>query len=271
MSGPSEPPGETDSPVLTHRDGAVAFLTLNRPAAANTIDAPLANAFLEAVTALQGAAEVRALVIRGAGPRFCGGGDLVSFSRQDAQASAYVDGLIHDLHAALVILAEFHAPIITAVHGAAAGGGLGLALAGDLVLASQSCRFVMAYTRAGLTPDGGTSWLLPRLVGARRALDLTFLNRTLDAGEALALGLISEVTADDALAGRAEALARQLAEGPTAAFATARGLLRGASPAEFAAHLEREAASIVQSFRTADGLEGVRAFHEHRPPAFRGT
>lgn len=257
-------------PVRIARVGGVAILTLNRPDAANSIDAPLARAFREAVGALDADATVRALVIEGAGKMFCGGGDLASFAREERGAARYVEALIADLHAGLEALEGFHAPVVAAVHGAAAGAGLGLAMAADIVVAGAGSRFVMAYTRSGLTPDGGTSWLLPRLVGLRRALELTLLNRTLSATEALEAGLVTEVVPDAGVGERARAVAAQLADGPTVAFATARRLLRAGLQTDYAGHLADEAASIVGSFTTEDGLEGVRAFHERRRPQFHG-
>ena len=263
-------PGEA-GPVLLRREGPLAFLTLNRPDSGNSIDAPLAAALRATMEDLHGDNAVRALVISGSGKMFCAGGDLASFAREERGAARYVEGLIQDLHAALELISTFPAPTIAAVHGAAAGAGLGLALGADLVIAGEGSRFVMAYTRAGLTPDGGTSWLLPRLVGLRRALELTLLNRTLTAAEALDLGLVTEVVADDAVAARAQALAGDLAAGPTAAYATARRLLREAVQADYGDHLAAEARSIVGSFGTEDGLEGVRAFRERRPPIFHGA
>jgi 2-(1,2-epoxy-1,2-dihydrophenyl)acetyl-CoA isomerase len=260
-----------EPPVLLSREGAVAILTLNRPDAANSIDAPLARAFRGALEILQDDPGVRALVVQGAGKMFCAGGDLASFAREERGAAAYVDALIQDLHAGLELMADFHAPVIAAVHGAAAGAGLGLALAADLVVAGEGSRFVMAYTRSGLTPDGGTSWLLPRLVGLRRALELTLLNPTLTAAEALELGMVNEVTADDGAAPRALAIAHELAAGPTAAYAAARRLLREALHSDYGAHLGAEAAGIVRAFGTEDGLEGVRAFRERRRPQFNGV
>jgi 2-(1,2-epoxy-1,2-dihydrophenyl)acetyl-CoA isomerase len=272
MSGAREVLTETGEgqPVLISRAGAVAVLTLNRPEAANSIDAPLARAFREAIAALDADVSIRALVIEGAGKMFCGGGDLASFAREDQSAAKYVEGLIDDLHAGLVALSTFHAPVIAAVHGAAAGAGLGIAMAADLVIAGAGSRFVMAYTRSGLTPDGGTSWLLPRLVGLRRALELTLLNHTLSAADALEARLVSEVVPDAAVGERARVLAAQLADGPTAAYATARRLLRTSLQTGYGEHLSAEAASIVGSFTTQDGLEGVRAFHERRRPRFNG-
>jgi len=256
-------------PVLVNREGGVAWLTLNRPDAANSIDAPLAKAFRAAIAMLDGDESVRVLVLRGAGKMFCAGGDLNTFAGQGDGAARYVEELIGDLHAALEQLACFHAPVIAAVHGAAAGAGLGLAMAADIVVAASSSRFVMAYTRAGLTPDGGTSWMLPRLVGMRRALELTLMNRTLTSAEALDLGLVTEVVLAEALEARVRALALELADGPTAAYVAARRLIQTASENSYALQLSQEAATIVASFGTEDGLEGVRAFRERRPPVFR--
>jgi 2-(1,2-epoxy-1,2-dihydrophenyl)acetyl-CoA isomerase len=262
---------EGTEPVRVRREGAIAYITLNRPDAGNSIDAPLAAALRAALEALHGDRSVRALVVEGAGKMFCAGGDLASFAREERAAARYVELLIEDLHAALQLLAGFHAPVIAAVHGAAAGAGLGLALAADLVVAGEGGRFVMAYTRSGLTPDGGTSWLLPRLVGLRRALELTLLNRTLTAAEALEFGLVTEVVPDETVAARVRELATELAAGPTTAYATARRLLREALTADYGRHLASEAKSIVGSFGTEDGLEGVRAFHERRRPSFHGA
>ena len=263
-------PEGANAPVLVRRAGAVAYLTLNRPDAANSIDAPLARAFLEAVRMLDDDASVRVLVLEGAGRMFCAGGDLTSFAREGEGAALYVEGLIADLHAGLERLGAFHAPVIAAVHGAAAGAGLGLAMAADIVIADESSRFVMAYTRAGLTPDGGTSWLLPRLIGLRRALELTLLNRALDAAEARDLGLVTEVVPAAELAERVDTLAAELAAGPTAAYAAARRLIRDSLGADYSRQLHDEAHAIVQSFSRQDGLEGVRAFSERRAPSFHG-
>lgn len=269
MSAVSEPSADEQLLRISLEDG-VARLTLNRPHAANTIDAPMAAALLAAVSELNEDDRVRALVMRGAGKMFCAGGDLQRFAKEGDAAPDYIDGLIQDFHASLKLLENFRAPVIAAVHGAAAGAGMGLALLADIVVAADTSRFVMAYTRAGLTPDGGTSWILPHLIGLRRALELTLLNRTLTAPEALEFGMITEVVADQALDQRVDELARELADGPTRAYVNARRLLRHAHHTDYATHLDAEAASIVASFETKDGLEGVRAFRERRTPRFDG-
>lgn len=269
MSAMSEPSAEDDLLLLRLEDG-VAWLTLNRPHAANTIDRPMAAALRATITSLNEDPNVRALVIAGAGKMFCAGGDLQRFAKEEDGAAAYVEALIKDFHAALALLENFRAPVITAVHGAAAGAGMGLALTADIVIAAESSRFVMAYTRAGLTPDGGTSWILPHLIGLRRALELTLLNRTLTAAEALEFGMITEAVSESRLDERVGELAREMARGPTGAYVSARRLLRHAHHTDYASHLNAEAAAIVASFGTDDGLEGVRAFRERRPPSFNG-
>lgn len=269
MSAMSEPSADEDI-LQVRMDDGVAWLTLNRPNAANTIDGPLAAAFHKAIADLNGDPNVRVLVLGGAGKMFCAGGDLQRFAREEDGASAYVEALIADFHAGLTLLENFRAPIIAAVHGAAAGAGMGLALTADIVIAAENSRFVMAYTRAGLTPDGGTSWILPHLIGLRRALELTLLNRTLTAAEALEFGMITEIATEDGLEKRVHTLAHELARGPTSAYVSARRLLRHAHHTDYASHLNAEAKAIVDSFKTKDGLEGVRAFRERRTPRFDG-
>ncbi len=261
---------EEDRLIRIRIEDGVAWLTLNRPHAANTIDAPMAAAFRAAIAELNEDERVRALVLCGAGKMFCAGGDLQRFAKEAEGAAAYVEALIQDFHGGLQMLENFRAPVIAAVHGAAAGAGMGLALTADIVVAAQNSRFVMAYTRAGLTPDGGTSWILPHLIGLRRALELTLLNRTLTAAEALDFGMITEITPDEMLDERVATLARELAQGPTGAYVSARRLLRHAHHIDYASHLDAEAAAIVASFETKDGQEGVRAFRERRTPSFDG-
>jgi len=149
-------------------------------------------------------------------------------------------------------------------------GHLGLVCAADLVVAAASARFTLAYTRVGLTPDGSSSFFLPRLVGARRALELMLTNRTLTAAEALDWGLVNEVVPDEQLAERAGALARSLADGPTAAFASVKRLLQQSAQESLEAQLEHESRAISDAARSADAREGMAAFFEKRPAKFQG-
>ena len=250
------------------RDG-VAHVLLNRPDAMNTMDLALAQGLLEAARACHFDASVRAVLVRGAGRAFCAGGDLQSFSRS-GEPSRTLKELTTPLHAAISLLVRLDAPVVAAVHGSAAGAGLGLVLACDLAVAAESARFTMAYTAVGLSPDGSSSYFLPRLVGLRRALDLTLTNRALSAAEALDLGLVSQVAPDDALFDEAEALAARLAAGPTRAYGAAKRLLHQSLDTPLETQMEVEGRLISASGATADGREGIEAFLSKRPPKFRG-
>jgi 2-(1,2-epoxy-1,2-dihydrophenyl)acetyl-CoA isomerase len=167
-------------------------------------------------------------------------------------------------------LARANAPLITAVNGAAAGAGMSLAIAGDLVLAAESARFTMAYTRAGLTPDGSSTYFLPRIVGLKRALELTLTNRVLSAQEALEWGIVTRVVANDDLLREASDLAQELADGPTLALGAAKRLLHASLDDRLETQMELETRAIADMSLTADGREGIAAFHEKRAPGFRG-
>ena len=250
---------------LTEAHG-VAHMRLVRPDAANAIDLTFALEFCDAVEACADGGS-RAVMISAEGKQFCGGGDLRSFNGQ-ADLSAHLAEVTSHLHRGLATLAELDAPVVIAVQGPAAGAGLGLVCAGDVVIAAESARFLMAYTAAGLTPDGSSSYFLPRLVGLRRALDLTLTNRPISAREGLEWGLVSRVVADHDVASEAERLAAALAAGPTLAFGASKRLLR--SGGDLRAHLNLERETLFHSAGTADGREGVRAFAERRTATFTG-
>jgi 2-(1,2-epoxy-1,2-dihydrophenyl)acetyl-CoA isomerase len=207
------------------------------------------------------------VLLRGEGRVFCGGGDLKSFS-QEPDLPAHLEAVTRHLHAALYSLAQLDAPVVAAVQGSAAGAGLGLVGAADLVVAAASAKFVMAYTKLGLTPDGSSSWYLTRVLGLRRALELTLTNRVLNAEEALAWGLVNRVVPDDALDSEARALAAELAAGPTGAFGRAKRLLVAAEQNDLGAQLALETATLCRSAASPEAAEGIQAFLEKRPPAF---
>ena len=160
------------------------------------------------------------------------------------------------------------APIVVGVQGSAAGAGLGLAVGGDIVIAAESARFVVAYTKIGLNPDGGTSFLLPRLVGLRRAQEMTLMNTPVDAASACEMGLVTRVVADDALESEVAAAAQTLAAGARRAQGEAKRLLRTSFDESLALHLEAEAAAIVRSAERPDAREGISAFLEKRAPTY---
>lgn len=247
----------------------VAHLRLARPDAANGIDLAMAKELLDVSLALAGRDDVRAVLLSGEGRMFCGGGDVRGFAASD-DVTGLIRSITTYLHAAITKLVRLDAPVVCAVQGSAAGAGMGLVASSDLVVAARSAKFVMAYTGIGLTPDGSTTWFLPRLVGSRRALELSLLNRALTADEALDWGIVTKVVDDDALLDEARALAARLADGPTRAHGAVKRLIRSAWDQPLEAQLELETAEMVAATRTADAREGVTAFVQKRRPEFRG-
>lgn len=262
---------ESSAPtVLFELRDAVARITLNRPEAGNALSLELARDLRAAVERCRDTAGVRAVLLTGAGANFCVGGDLKRFSAQGQQMAAHLRDVLAQLHPAVSLLARLDAPVIAAVHGAAAGAGMSLACACDLVVAGESARFTLAYTRVALSPDGSATYFLPRLVGLRRALDLALTNRILSAREALDWGIASSVAPDGELLATAEQLASQLASGPTAAYVATRRLLRDSDARTLDEQLDQELASIAAIAAQHDGQEGVAAFVAKRAPNFIG-
>jgi 2-(1,2-epoxy-1,2-dihydrophenyl)acetyl-CoA isomerase len=252
--------------LLDISDG-VADLVLNRPEAANTLDLTMARELADAAVALHNDHGVRAVVLRGAGATFCAGGDLKHFQAQGAGLPAHLKRVTVALHVAVTHLAQLDAPVVAAVHGSAAGAGFSLVLGADFVVAAESAKFVLAYTRAGLAPDGGSTWFLVRALGLRRATELALRNRALTATEAEQLALVTKVVADDAVVDEARALAAELASGPTRTFGATKRLLRDSVTNTLETQLELESRAIVAA-SAADGREGIAAFLEKRAPRF---
>jgi 2-(1,2-epoxy-1,2-dihydrophenyl)acetyl-CoA isomerase len=251
------------------RDG-VAHITLNRPDAANSVNAQMAHDLVGAAIRCGQDPSVRAVLLSGNGRMFCSGGDLKSFAAQGDGLPPHIREMTIQLHAAVSMLARMETPVIAAVHGSAAGAGLPLACAADIVLAAESTRFTMAYTRVGLSPDGGSTFFLPRLVGQRRALELALMNRILSAQEALDWGIVTRVVPDEELMDQAGSLAAQLAAGPTKAFAAAKRLILGGWTETLESQLEQESQAITAMAATADAAEGIAAFLEKRQAGFKG-
>jgi 2-(1,2-epoxy-1,2-dihydrophenyl)acetyl-CoA isomerase len=247
---------------------SVAFLTLARPDAANTMNLEFGREFLATVLAIEAAPTVRAVLLTGQGKNFCFGGDLKGMMASGSEVRAYLSELTTNLHAGMALLARLDAPVIAAVNGTAAGAGLGLVLAADLAIAARSAKFAPAYTGVGLTPDAGCTFLLPRAVGYKRAMELFLTNRVLDAQQALDWGLVNQVVEDESLAETAAALAARLAAGPVGAFGAVKRLLADAEPG-FEAQLARESRSISSRGMTVEGREGIAAFLEKRAPRFK--
>jgi 2-(1,2-epoxy-1,2-dihydrophenyl)acetyl-CoA isomerase len=249
----------------------VAHLTLNRPEAANALNLEMAMAIEDASLKCEEDPNVRAVLMTGAGKLFCGGGDLKSFAAQPAEElPGHLKKVTMYLHTAIQRFARMKAPLVIAVNGNAGGAGLSLALIGDLTLAGESTRFTVAYTRIGLTPDGSSSYYLPRLVGFKRAMELMLTNRTLTAREAEAIGMITRVVPDAELLSQAENLAKELAQGPTQAFGGVKRLLYASSNNPLFEQMEIETAVIADMSRTADARDGIAAFLGKRAAKFIG-
>ncbi len=256
--------------LLLDRVDSVATITLNRPDAYNALNLGLGRDLFHAVLEVDEDPAVRAVVITGAGRAFCGGGDVKDFAENLDRIGVLVKELTTYFHGAVSRLVRSPKPVIIAVNGVAAGGGLSLALCGDLVLAGDSARFTMAYSRIGATPDGSSSYFLPRLIGLRRALELYLTNRMLSAKEALEWGLVTRVVPDAELGSAAATLAKELAQGPTRAFGAAKLLFHQSTHESLETQMELESQAIAASGHTEDFREGVTAFAGKKTPTFRG-
>jgi 2-(1,2-epoxy-1,2-dihydrophenyl)acetyl-CoA isomerase len=265
-------PEEPYTALLFEVRDAVARITLNRPTVYNALDATMAGELAQVVGRCAQDAAIRAVILTGAGEAFCSGGDLRSFHAAltdgEGGIGGRVDQTLGPLHEAVLGMTKLTAPVIAAVNGVAAGAGLSIACACDIVVVAESARFTVAYTRAGLTPHGSATYFLPRRIGMGRALDLTLTNRTFSAREALEWGLASRVAPDADLMAEAEALAAQLANGATEALGAAKMLLYAGWMAPLAEQLDREGETIVRMANSPDGREGVTAFVEKRTPRF---
>lgn len=264
---PRTRPASTDTPLLFWREGGVVHLRFHRPAALNAIDVTLADALLAACRSLAVADDVRVVVLSGEGRAFMAGGDLPLMLADPVGGSA---SLIERMHPAIEILAGLRAPVIASVHGAVAGGGLGLALACDMVIAAQGTRFNLAYPRIGTSADCSTSWGLVRWVGLRKALEIALLNDPIDADEALRLQLINRIVPAEELASHTAQLAERLAQAAPLALANLKQLMRQSLHNDLHTQLELEAQLFRQCAGSADFAEGLAAFLGKREPRFTG-
>lgn len=252
--------------VLKERQDGVLVLTLNRPEKLNAITGELLDALYAALKEGEEDREVRALLLTGAGRAFSAGQDLTEFGDQKPDYEAH----LRRYNRVVEALSGLEKPLVVAVNGVAAGAGMSLALWGDLRLAAVGASFTTAFVRIGLVPDSGLSFLLPRLVGLAKAQELLLLSPRLSAEEALALGLVHRVVPAERLMEEALSLAKELAQGPTRAYALTKKLLLETYRLSLTEALALEAVLQGQAGQTQDHEEGVRAFREKRPPRFQG-
>ena len=258
--------------VLLDRDGPIATLALNRPEALNALDFDMVDALVAQTAAIAADPSLRVVILCGAGRHFMAGGDIRTFAGElpldPARRQGRFQRMVEEVHTAIEALHRMPQLLVGRMHGAVAGIGLSLMNACDLVLAADDAYFTSAYRHLALSPDGGASWTLPRLVGMRKAMEILLLGDRFDAVEAQRLGLVNRVVPAAELEAAALALARALAAGPTLALSNTRRLVRESSTRSLAEQLQAEAVSFGQCTADADFAEGIDAFLAKRTPRF---
>jgi len=253
--------------ISFERSGPIARITLNRADAANSMNDTMTRELAHAARRCDDDV-TKVVIVTGAGRFFSAGGDLRGMALSSTTRGHYVKIIADDLHRAISTFARMDAVLITVVNGVAAGAGFSLAVTGDLVFAADTASFTMAYTAAGLSPDGSSSFYLPRLIGVRKTQELMLTNRKLSAAEALDWGLVTEVVGTAELPVRADALAEQIASGARGSNSAAKKLLLMSFKNGLEEQLEWEGRLIAECADSADGNEGIDAFLEKRRPEF---
>ena len=248
----------------------IATITLNRPENANALNPIMAKELSNMAIECDENKDIRAVIIEGSGKMFCAGGDLKAFSDAGDSAPALIKQMAGDLHIAISRFSRMDAPTIAAVNGTAAGAGFSIAISADVVISTKSAKFVMAYTNAGLSPDGSSTYFLPRRIGDRRARELMLTNRVLSAEKALEWGLINKIVDQKNLSTTTRELAEEFASGPTLAYGKVKNLLNASFDNGLETQMELETRGISDMARSSDGREGIQAFLNKRKPNFKG-
>ena len=254
--------------IIFEKKGPIAVITLNRPKAANGLNSLLASELADAAKLCDNDSSIRAVILTGNGRFFCAGGDIKEMASAGDDVGKAIKGLADNLHVAISVFSRMDAPLIVAVNGMAAGAGFSLAITGDIVLSSDEAKYTMAYTKAGLSPDGSSSYYLPRIVGMRRAQDLMLTNRMLSAEEAMEWGLVTRIVSSDQLMEEALKIANDLAEGSLGSHAAVKKLLLSSFNNTLETQMELEGREISRRAMSPDGREGITAFTEKRAPKF---
>ena len=248
----------------------IATITLNRPENANALNPIMAKELSNMAIECDENKDIRAVIIEGSGKMFCAGGDLKAFSDAGDSAPALIKQMAGDLHIAISRFSRMDAPTIAAINGTAAGAGFSIAISADVLISTKSAKFVMAYTNAGLSPDGSSTYFLPRRIGDRRARELMLTNRVLSAEEALDWGLINKIVDQKNLSTTTRELAEEFASGPTLAYGKVKNLLNASFDNGLETQMELETRGISDMARSSDGREGIQAFLNKRKPNFKG-
>ncbi len=261
--------------MLYTAEDSVVTLTFNRPKVLNAIDATMREAFQEALDRVEADETVRVVVLRGAGAAFMAGGDIKFFTELTPLApqerGRRFEAFIHQVHPLIVRLRRLSVPVIASVHGPVAGIGMSFLLAADLAIAAEDAFFTLAYVHLGTSPDGGSTFFLPRSVGMKRAMEIALLGERFDAKTAREWGVINWLVPATDLQDRTVALARRLAQGPRHAYASTKRLLQRSLASSLETQLQGEAEGFAGCTRTADFVEGVNAFIQKRAPRFSGA
>lgn len=257
-------------PVLLSRQGAIATITLNRPASLNSLNEEMGILLLKYVQEVASDGALRVVILTGSGASFQAGGDLRQFADAGDGLEALLARMIPRFHTIVQTLREMPKVVLGSVRGGAAGGGFSLAMASDLIVASETARFATAYRSIGASPDGGLSYFLATHVGPKRALELLLHARAIDARQAQALGLVNWVVADGQLEAETARIAGELAAVAPKALHAMKRLVNEAASAHLGQQLDAEQASFIEISRTRDFREGLDAFLSRRKPAFEG-
>ena len=255
-------------------ENGIATLTMNRPEARNALSDEMRSGLADTFHELEHNDEVRCIVLKGAGDHFMAGGDVKSFATMGDKTSTEMEIMftkrIHDLHLIMFPMRRMEKPIIASVRGAAAGAGVSMALACDLVICSDDSFFTLAYCNIGTSPDGSSTFQLPRTVGIKKAMEITLLGDRFTGQEAKDMGLVNWVVPTAELDAETDKLAKRLANGPTFTYGQAKKLLYKSNETAFESQLQAEAESFAKCAGRKDFREGVTAFVEKRKPNFTG-
>jgi 2-(1,2-epoxy-1,2-dihydrophenyl)acetyl-CoA isomerase len=260
---------ETYETLLVERRGKIVIVTLHRPEDANCLNWQMATELAAVAAHCDTEPSVRAVVLTGSGRFFCAGGDVKAMARFGSDIASQMKRLADELHRTISTFSRMKAPLIVAINGPAAGAGFSLAVTGDIVIASESSDFTMAYAAVGLSPDGSSSYFLPRLIGLRRTQELMLTNRKLTASEALDWGVVTSVAPPDQLKERALQTAEYCAAGSVDSNSVVKKLLLGTFGNSLETQMEIEGRHIARCAATVNGQEGIRAFVEKCNPRFQ--